>query len=116
MISAFALELLLSKILGAGGRKEDLEVKVFGGGHVLDGLCDIGALNVAFVRGFFAVESLVILSEDVGGDFARRLRYWPKSGRAQVLHMPITKAKKVIERESSAAAELAPRAGSVELF
>lgn len=112
----YALECLVNGVTRGKGRREDLEVKVFGGGNVIAAQGDIGAANVAFVRAFFAQEHIPVLVEDVGGNVARRLRYWPKSGRAQVLHMPMTAAKKAIAREAAVAEMLAPKAGSVELF
>ena len=86
-------------------------------GRVLSGTSDIGRANIDFVRRFFSDERLPIVAEDVGGTVARRLRYWPMSGRVQVLHIPMTKASHVLEEESVAARRIAPaEAGSVELF
>jgi chemotaxis protein CheD len=112
----YALECLINGVLRGGGRREDLEVKVFGGGRVLEGGSDIGRQNIEFVRQFFRDERIAIVTEDVGGEVARRLRYWPQNGRAQVLHIPMTKAAKVIAEEQAAARHAAPEAGSVELF
>jgi len=109
----YALESLLNKV--SRGRRSALEIKVFGGGRVLEGTTDIGRANIAFVRGFFATEGLEVVAEDLGGARARRLRYWPRTGRAQLLHMPIKAAKGVVEREAEAARRGAA-AGSVELF
>jgi chemotaxis protein CheD len=112
----YALECLVNAVSRGGGKREDLEVKVFGGGRVLEGAGDIGRGNIAFVHKFFADEAIKIAVEDVGGNVARRLRYWPRSGRVMVMHMPMTSATKVIAREAEAAAALEPTAGSVELF
>lgn len=113
----YALECLLNGILRGGGRREDLEIKVFGGGRVLSGTSDIGRANIDFVRRFFADERIPVAAEDVGGTVARRLRYWPMTGRVQVLHIPMIKASRVIEEESAAARRIAPaQTGSVELF
>lgn len=112
----YALELLLNSVLRGGGKRGALEIKVFGGGRVLEGSGDIGRANIEFVRRFFAEERLVVSAEDVGGPFARRLRYWPRTGRVQLLHMPMTSASRVIAEEATAAAKLAPTTGAVELF
>lgn len=110
----YALELLLNTVLRGGGKRGALEIKVFGGGRVLEGTGDIGRANIAFVRKFFADERLVVSAEDVGGPFARRLRYWPRTGRVQLLQMPM--AGGVLAQEADAAARIAPTAGDVELF
>ena len=53
-----AMEQLINAILKAGGKREDLEVKVFGGGRVLTQMTDIGERNIAFVRRYLAAERL----------------------------------------------------------
>lgn len=113
-----ALECLINGVLRGGGRRDALEIKVFGGGRVIEGGSDVGKTNIAFVREFFAAEGIAIQSYDVGGTFARRLRYWPKTGRAQVLQIPMAKAEQIVAEELSAAVRIVPQtdAGSVELF
>jgi chemotaxis protein CheD len=112
----YALECLVNAVLRGGGSREALEVKVFGGGRVIEGSGDIGRANIDFVRGFFAKERISIVAHDVGGTVARRLRYWPQTGRVQLLQMPMIIASQVVADEQAAAARLAPTAGSVELF
>lgn len=114
-----ALEGLINSVLRGGGDRKSLEVKVFGGGRVIEGGSDVGRTNIAFVKEFFATEGIPISSADVGGTFARRLRYWPKTGRAQVLQIPMAKADQVVTDEKAAATRILPQsqsAGSVELF
>jgi len=112
----FALESLVNQLLRRGARRSDLEVKVFGGGRVINLGGDVGRNNVEFVRQFFAAENISIVSEDVGGTVARRLRYWPMTGRVQLMSMPMATATDVVEQETVAATRLVPVAGSVELF
>jgi len=81
------LERLVDRVLAYGGRIEDLEIKVFGGGRVIAAKSDIGKLNIAAVRTYFVAAGLAIEVEDVGGPVARRLRYHPRTGRAMVQRM-----------------------------
>lgn len=82
---AFAMEQLLNKVLSLGtGKKSNLEIKVFGGGKINSALDDVGAKNIEFVRQFLGDEGYVALSEDLGGMFARRVLFKPRSGRAFV--------------------------------
>jgi chemotaxis protein CheD len=76
-----SLDRLVSGVLASGGRADELEIKVFGGGRVISGASDIGKLNIAAVRTHFASRGLAIAIEDVGGGVARRLRYQPRTGR-----------------------------------
>ncbi len=82
---AFAMEQLINKVLSLGsGRKQNLQIKVFGGGLIHGALTDVGAKNIAFVRQFLAEEGYELEKEDVGGTFARRVLFKPHSGRAMV--------------------------------
>ena len=52
----FAMESLLNEILKRGGRRERLEVKLFGGGCVLAVLTDVGKTNIDFVHRYLESE------------------------------------------------------------
>lgn len=112
----YALELLLNKVMRGVGRRDDLEVKVFGGGRVLSTGGDIGRGNIEFVRTFFRDEGIQVVSEDVGDTVARRLRYWPMTGRVQLMRMPMDKASRVVAEEEAVAKRLVPTGGAIELF
>lgn len=112
----YALECLVNQVLGASGARTRLEAKVFGGGRVIEGGSDIGRQNIELVREFFASERITVIGEDLGDQFARRIRYWPRSGRAQVQRIPMARATEVVTAESRTAHELSGAAGSVELF
>ena len=82
---AFAMEQLINQVLTKGsGRKANLEIKVFGGGLINAALTDVGAKNIEFVREFLSAEGYVAMSEDLGGNYARRVLFKPHSGRAFV--------------------------------
>ncbi len=112
----YALECLVNQVIGGVGRRGDLEVKVFGGGRVIDGTGDIGRSNIDLMHKFFAAENIPIHSEDLGDTFARRIRYWPTSGRAQIQRIPMARAKDVVSTEKQAASKIVATSGSVELF
>ena len=112
----YALECLVNQVLGRVGRRSNLEVKVFGGGRVIDAGGDIGRSNIDLVHAFFAAENIPILGEDLGDAVARRVRYWPLTGRAQIQRIPMARAQDVVTTEAQAAVQIAAPAGSVELF
>jgi len=115
----FALEQLLNALYEHGARRERLEVKVFGGGRVIPGLSDVGEGNIAFVRHFLSVERLPLLAEDVGDTCARRLRYYPRTGRASVQHLPMSDNARIASAENAHRQEVVRRAegpSDVELF
>ena len=83
LYGAQAMELLINALLKRGARKERLEAKLFGGGRMIAGLSDIGHNNGTFARRFLADEGIPCVAESLGGTKARRIRFWPVSGRAR---------------------------------
>ncbi|KPP83747.1 MAG: chemotaxis signal relay system protein CheD [Rhodobacteraceae bacterium HLUCCA08] len=87
-----AMELLINGLLRMGGHRDRLVAKVFGGSRMSDAFQDIGASNIDFARRFLKAESIPCLSEDVGGTLARRIRFVPATGQAQVMRVPRAEA------------------------
>jgi chemotaxis protein CheD len=114
----FAVERLLNELFKRGAHRDALEIKVFGGGQVIAGMGDIGRSNIEFVREYLQDEQLTAAVEDVGGPWARRVRYHPSSGKAWVKHLSMREADKVRDREQSFRSKLRSErlAGEVELF
>lgn len=83
-----AMERLVNEILKLGGRREDLEVKLVGGGRVLDTLSDVGARNIQFVREYVRTEGFRLLGEDLGDLYPRKVLYDPTSGTVRVKRLP----------------------------
>lgn len=79
---AQAMELLINGLLKHGARKDRLQAKLFGGAQVLNGLTKIGEKNAAFALRFLNDEGIACISHSLGGTNARRVRYWPTTGRA----------------------------------
>lgn len=83
-VGAGAMEDLINALFKSGARKASFQAKVFGGASVVAGLSDIGKRNVAFAKEFLATERIPVVSQNVGGTAARRLQFWPESGRARM--------------------------------
>ncbi|WP_456388872.1 chemotaxis protein CheD [Profundibacter sp.] len=78
-----AMELLINAIIKKGGMKHRLEAKVFGGGKMISRFSDVGMKNGEFVISFLAAEGISCQSQSLGGEQARRIQFWPYSGRAR---------------------------------
>lgn len=115
---AFAMEQLINGILKLGGLKNRLEVKVFGGANVTDNSSMIGSKNVVFVRDFLKREGLRITSSDLGGDYPRRVRFYPDTGKAMLLKLTRRADLAVVDEEKKFAnvLKLKPIEGYIELF
>jgi chemotaxis protein CheD len=115
----FAMELLINALLKRGARRESLEAKVFGGGQVMRSVSavGVGARNADFVASFLAAEGIPLLSSDLRGDYARRVVFFPVSGR--VLCRPLERIESAAladEDRYRATLSSRPPAGEIELF
>jgi chemotaxis protein CheD len=79
---AHAMELLINDILRRGGKRHRLEAKLFGGGRMFHGLTDVGEANASFAERFLKDEGVPVLGGSLRGGQARRVQFWPVSGRA----------------------------------
>ncbi|AKJ93956.1 chemotaxis protein CheD [Thioalkalivibrio versutus] len=113
-----AMEFLINELLKLGARREDLRIKMFGGGRVMAGMSDVGAGNIAFMRRFLRDEKLELVAEDVGGRWPRKVVFFPATGRARVKKLVSLHNNTLLEREQDYRRRLQddPLQGDVELF
>lgn len=78
-----AMELLINSIIKKGGLKHRLKAKVFGGGKMISRFSDVGLKNGEFAISYLEAEGIFCESQSLGGDQARRIQFWPYSGRAR---------------------------------
>ncbi len=114
----YAMEHLINDILSHGGMRKNLEVKVFGGGRIVQGLSDIGACNARFVLSYLQEEGLPVLTQDLNGNYPRKIYYFPKTGRVLMKKLASLHNNTLIEREKKyfRAIEDQPVGGEVDLF
>ena len=113
-----AMERLINDILVRGGRRERLEIKVFGGGNVMNASSNIGHRNADFVEDYLAAEGLPIAAAHLRGNLARRVHYFPATGKAMVLELRPNEelAELQVEALYKSKLEAEPVTGSAELF
>jgi len=114
----FAMEHMINNILKHGGRRKNLEVKIFGGSKIINSMTDVGDSNIRFVRHYLQVENLAIAAEDVGGTNPRKVMYFPDTGKVMVKRIRELHNQTILERESSYIESLDDNvsAGNVDLF
>ncbi len=110
----FAMETLINDILKCGGRRERLEIKLFGGANVLAGGLAIGHRNAEFAETYLADEGLRLIAKDLRGDLPRRVHYLPETGAAFV--QTLRRETRLKEREYAATLPAEAECGAVELF
>ena len=114
---SFAMESLINGILKLGARRERLEVKLFGGGHILNVGMDVGDRNIDFARHWLKVEGYKVVAEDVGQTTPRRVVYFPGTGKVRVKHLRSLDSREIAQREQQYLRKTAkPAAGEIELF
>ncbi|MDH5218517.1 MAG: chemoreceptor glutamine deamidase CheD [Gammaproteobacteria bacterium] len=114
----YAMEHLVNEILKNGGRRENLEVKVFGGGKILKNMTDIGKRNIEFVHQYIQAEGMKLIAEDTGEVYPRKVVYHPASGKANVKRLRSMHNDTLVTRERDYMQDInqKPVQGDIELF
>lgn len=114
----FAMENLINDILKYGGSRNNLEVKLFGGGRVLAQMTDVGQKNIQFVYDYVTTEGLNLCAEDLGGIHPRKVLYDPLSGRVRVKKLRSMHNNTIVDREQNYMHDLEeqPVQGEIDLF
>lgn len=114
-----AMERLINDILKLGSSRDNLEVKLVGGGKVLGASAiDIGARNIDFVRKYVCDEGFIVAGEDLGDVFPRKVQYSPSTGRLRVKKLNAVRNNTLYERERNylEVLEKEPVGNDIELF
>ena len=80
-----------------------------------EGLTDIGEKNTEFAELYLKRERIPLLGGSTRGREARRIQFWPVSGRVRQLALNI-KLEAVTKLQPQSANDLPRAHGSVELF
>src|SRR5580704_10729229 len=75
------MELLVDGLLHLGAKHNRLEAKLFGGARIVEGLSDVGAMNVRFAKHFLELEGIKLIGGSVEGTRGRRVEFRPVSGQ-----------------------------------
>ncbi len=84
---AHAMELLVNALLTLGARREETRSEIVRPARMTDGLTDIGDKNAAFAQRYLEHEGIRFLGGSTRGRQARKLQFWPVSGRVRQLQL-----------------------------
>lgn len=104
---SIAMERLINQMVRLGAQRTRLRAKMFGGSSMLQGRTDIGVRNAEFGESYLKAESIPCDVTNVGGTKARKLRYYPATGVAQM---------KLVEQAPELAPVVKEKPNDVELF
>lgn len=117
---AYAMELLVNELIKAGARRSALQAKVFGGGRVMATLANanVGERNAEFVLDYLAQEGIPVLSQDLLDSHARKIYFFPSSGRVLLKRLARMNNDTLVRREREYQERLArdDASGDIELF
>jgi len=115
---SYAMEMLINDILKHGGRRQNLEIKIFGGGKIISNMTNVGEKNVGFVEEYVRNENLALVSEDTGDIYPRKVVYHPSTGKVKVKRLRSLHNNTLIDREEAYQHEITekPSGGDIELF
>lgn len=80
----YAMEILLASLYEKGATKDSLEVSYVGGANVNEGMIKIGWMNIGFIEDFLGACGITVKQRCVGGVMARKLVYFPQSGKLDI--------------------------------
>ncbi|MCF6251290.1 MAG: chemoreceptor glutamine deamidase CheD [Methylococcaceae bacterium] len=114
----YAMEHLINMILANGGKRKNLEVKVFGGGKIIPTLGDIGMRNIDFVLEYIDTEALQLISQDLGDIYPRKVIFFPKTGKVRMKKIKDLHNETIASRERQYRTSIknAPVESEIELF
>lgn len=114
----YAMEHMINDILRYGGARENLEVKVFGGGRIINDMSNIGKINIEFIKEYLRLEELTLVGEDLGDSYPRKVVYLPTTGQAWVKRIKNLHNDSLLQREQLYRRDIEkhPVGGEVELF
>lgn len=97
---SYSIERLINVIMSHGGRRDQLEIKIFGGATLTTRLPQVGGRNADFVEGYLRKEGLKVAASDLRGHLPRRLRYFPATGKALVSTVADARSSAIFEQEA----------------
>jgi chemotaxis protein CheD len=114
----FAMEHLINVILANGGKRQNLEVKLFGGAKVIPTLGHVGVENVRFILNYINTEALKLVSQDLGDIYPRKINYFPSTGKVRMKKIKDLHNDNIVLREElyGSIIDNKPIEGSIELF
>ncbi len=114
----YAMEHLINTILSYGGKRKNLEVKLFGGSKIIASLGDIGEKNIQFVLDYIDAEALRLVAQDLGDIYPRKVNYFPLTGRARVKKIKSLHEEQIMVQEKQYQKRInnEPVEGDIELF
>ncbi|EQD26081.1 CheD, stimulates methylation of MCP protein [mine drainage metagenome] len=117
---AYAMELMINRLIKAGARRNHLEAKVFGGAEVLRGFTTarIGERNAEFILEYLQTENIPVTAQDLMDIYPRKVYFFPNTGKILVKRLRSVHNDTIVTREQRYSERIRGTdiSGGVELF
>lgn len=77
----WAMEYLINEVLKNGASRQNLKIKLFGGGKIINNMTNIGLGNISFATAYIKEEGLNLVAHDMGGPWPRKIFFHPHTGK-----------------------------------
>ena len=95
-----AMEQLINGILSAGGQRQRLKAKIFGGAQMTkSSVLNVGKSNIEFVKEYLDTEGIAIEGEDLGGPWPRKVLFHPSSGKVLLKRLSPARIDQMMSEE-----------------
>ncbi|HCL57979.1 MAG TPA: chemoreceptor glutamine deamidase CheD [Spirochaetia bacterium] len=92
----FAMDMIINESLKKGASKKNLQAKLFGGLFDEESRFQVGKNNIDFARKYLSLENIPIVSESIGGLDARKIYFYPHTGKTLV--KKISNQNRIVEK------------------
>ncbi|HEC73061.1 MAG TPA: chemoreceptor glutamine deamidase CheD [Methylophaga aminisulfidivorans] len=97
----YAMETLINELMKAGADKNNFEMKVCGGGRIIQGMSDVGKQNSEFILEYAELENIKVICSDLGDIYPRKVMFFPQSGKLMIKHIHELHNDTIQHREQS---------------
>lgn len=114
-----AMEQLINGILSAGGQRQRLKAKIFGGAQMTkSSVLNVGQSNIEFVKEYLKTEGIPVEGEDLGGPWPRKVLFHPNSGKVLLKRLSPARIEQMMSEEKVYLKEIVKKQedNQVELF
>jgi len=92
----YAMEILIGEMIKIGARRESIIAKIFGGAHVIKSMgmhikSKVSNSNIIFIRQYLKLENILCITEDSGGELARKIMFFTSTGKVFVKKLNYSK-------------------------
>lgn len=76
-----AMDMLINSVLKKGASRKNLQAKIFGGASYAGNQGKVGQNNIRFAEKYLFLEEIEVTGRDIAGEEARKLFFFPQSGK-----------------------------------